>query len=100
MDDKDEEISFSNGSFPPDILIILWRGGQLIEMHLFESQLLNTFFPKCHLLDTKMCQLLDRQKYAVRVPYFVFEQLTKFLQQKKINLQFFSYREEKKTKLT
>ena len=50
--------------------------GQLLEMHLLESQLLDTFFEKV-ICSTEKCQLLDRKKYAVRVPRVNFEQLIK-----------------------
>jgi hypothetical protein len=39
----------------------------------------STLFSKMSSARHKKCQLLDRQKYAVRVPHFVFEQLIKKL---------------------
>jgi hypothetical protein len=58
--------------------------GQLLEMHLLESRLLDTFFKNVNCSTQKVstarhkkCQLLDSQKYAVRVPHFVFEQMIK-----------------------
>ena len=50
--------------------------GQLLEMHLLESRLLDTFF-KNVICSTKKRHLLDRKKYAVRVPRVNFEQLMK-----------------------
>jgi hypothetical protein len=50
--------------------------GQLLEMHLLESQLLDTFFEKV-ICSTEKCQLLDKKKYAVHVPRVNFEQLIK-----------------------
>ncbi len=41
--------------------------GQLLEMQLLESRLLDTFFEKV-ICSTEKCQLLDKKKYAVRVP--------------------------------
>jgi hypothetical protein len=41
--------------------------GQLLEMQLLESRLLNTFFRNLN-CSTEKCHLLDRKKYAVRVP--------------------------------
>ncbi len=52
--------------------------GQLLEMHLLESRLLDTFF-KNVICSTKKRHLLDRKKYAVRVPRVNFEQLIKKL---------------------
>ncbi len=47
----------------------------------------STLFSKMSSARLKKCQLLDRQKYAVRVPHFVFKQL-----QKKMHLLEFSRR--------
>ncbi len=47
-------------------------------MHLLESRLLDTFF-KNVICSTKKRHLLDRKKYAVRVPRVNFEQLVKKL---------------------
>jgi hypothetical protein len=58
------------------IQIALSSQGQLLEMQLLESRLLDTFFEKV-ICSTEKCQLLDKQKYAVRVPRVNFEQLIK-----------------------
>jgi hypothetical protein len=50
--------------------------GQLLEMQLLESRLLDTFFRNLD-CSTEKCHLLDRKKYAVRVPRVNFEQLIK-----------------------
>jgi hypothetical protein len=50
--------------------------GQLLKMHLLESRLLDTFFQNV-ICSTKKRHLLDRKKYAVRVPRVNFEQLIK-----------------------
>ncbi len=79
--------------------------GQLLEMQLLESWLLDTFFEKV-ICSTEKCQLLDKKKYAVRVPRVNFEQLikkwncTKFRADDKIietvkyKSSFFSYKKE------
>jgi hypothetical protein len=51
----------------------------LLELQLLESRLLDTFFRKLDCL-TEKCHLLDRKKYAVRVPHVNFEQLIKKVQ--------------------
>jgi hypothetical protein len=58
--------------------------GQLLEMHLLESQLLDNFFEKVICL-TEKCQLLNKKKYAVRVPRVNFEQLIKKVKLLKIS---------------
>jgi hypothetical protein len=76
-------------------------------MQLLESRLLDTFFRNLD-CSTEKCHLLNRKKYAVRVPHVNFEQLIKkvhllefssrwqnFCDSKKKNLQFFSYRKDK-----
>jgi hypothetical protein len=50
--------------------------GQLLEMQLLEYRLLNTFFRNLN-CSTEKCHLLDRKKYAVRVPRVNFKQLMK-----------------------
>ncbi len=52
--------------------------GQLLEMHLLKSRLLDTFFEKV-ICSTEKCQLLNKKKYAVCVPRVNFEQLIKKL---------------------
>ncbi len=57
--------------------VSLWkRQGQLLEMQLLESRLLDTFFRNLD-CSTKKCHLLNRKKYAVRVPRVNFKQLMK-----------------------
>ncbi len=57
--------------------------GQLLEMQLLESRLLDTFFEKV-ICSTEKCQRLDQKKYAVRVPRVNFEQLIKKVKQLEI----------------
>ena len=59
-----------------NISLISGSQGQLLEMQLLESRLLNTFFENV-ICSTEKCQLLDKKKYAVRVPRVNFEQLIK-----------------------
>jgi hypothetical protein len=65
------------------ILIKLMSQGQLLETHLLESRLLDTFFRNLD-CSTEKCHLLDKKKYAVRVPHVNFEQLIKKVQLLKI----------------
>jgi len=58
------------------------RGGHLLEIHLLETELLNTFYKNLICL-TEKCQLL-KKKYAIHVPHIVFEQLIKKVQLLKI----------------
>ena len=57
-------------------LMLQLSQGQLLEMQLLESRLLDSFFEKV-ICSTEKCQLLDKKKYAVRVPRVNFKQLIK-----------------------
>jgi hypothetical protein len=65
--------------------------GQLLKMHLLESRLLNTFF-KNVICSTEKRHLLDRKKYAVRVPSLNFEQLMKKCRAFACTAYFFDFR--------
>jgi hypothetical protein len=64
--------------------------GQLLKLQLLKSQLLDTFFRNLD-CSTEKCYLLDRKKYAVRVPLVNFEQLIKKVQLRRaVDTQFFA----------
>jgi hypothetical protein len=50
--------------------------GQLLQMQLLESRLLNTFLRNL-VCSTEKYHLLDRKKYAVCVPRVIFKQMMK-----------------------
>ena len=56
----------------------------------------STLFSKMSSARHKKCQLLDRQKYAVRVPHFVFEQMIKKVQLLEISSSWQNFCDSKK----